>query len=174
MSGAKAGRFQYFAYGSNLHPQRLLGRAPSARVEVTAVLPGHLLRFHKLGRDGSAKCNAYCTGDSRHRVHGAVYSIDERHRSALDRAESCGVGYDARVVSLLSGGHHILAMTYIARQSAVKSGIRPFDWYLDFVLTGARYHDLPEDYMVGLAETGFQPDSDPERSALNYAIMRHL
>ena len=50
----------YFAYGSNLSSARMAARVPSARVVARAQLPGHALRFHKVGRDGSAKCDA-CT-----------------------------------------------------------------------------------------------------------------
>ena len=48
----------YFAYGSNLHPERLRERVPSAESLGVARLEAHVLRFHKRGRDGSGKCDA--------------------------------------------------------------------------------------------------------------------
>ena len=65
--------FLYFAYGSNLHPARLAARTPSCHALGRAVLARHVLRFHKRGRDGSAKCDAWFTGDPTDRLYGVVY-----------------------------------------------------------------------------------------------------
>ena len=44
---------RYFAYGSNMSIARLSERAPSAEVIGVARLRSHVLRFHKVGTDGS-------------------------------------------------------------------------------------------------------------------------
>ena len=49
---------KYFAYGSNLHPQRFQERVPSGKFLALAALTRHTLLFHKRGQDGSSKCNA--------------------------------------------------------------------------------------------------------------------
>jgi gamma-glutamylcyclotransferase len=47
----------YLAYGSNLHPLRLMQRVSSAKVEDVIELPGRQGNFHKRSPDGSGKCN---------------------------------------------------------------------------------------------------------------------
>ena len=82
------GRSLYFAYGSNMATERLRARVPSARLMGSAVLAGHALRFHKPGsNDGSAKCDAACTGDAADTVFGALYSIDTTELVLLDKFE---------------------------------------------------------------------------------------
>lgn len=174
MTAAAADTFLYFAYGSNLHPERLRRRAPSAQAIGTAELPGHELCFRKQGRDGSAKCDARQTGDPRHTVHGVVYRIEERHRAELDRAESRGVGYEARIVALRIGARQLHAWTYRARDTAVVSRLRPFDWYLDYVVAGARYHGLPRSYIAALLRVASMQDPVERRGALNRAILGRM
>jgi hypothetical protein len=166
--------FLYFAYGSNLHPRRLRERSPSASVIGPALLPGHRLRFHKLGLDGSAKCDARHTGNPDHMVQGVVYRIEERHRTELDRAESLGTGYDARLVELRSDRGSLSAWCYHACDEAIVGGLRPFDWYLDYVVAGARHHGLPEHYIDALKQVPSRPDPQASRSALNRAILADL
>jgi hypothetical protein len=157
LNGA-ASHFLYFAYGSNLYPPRLSARAPSARALGKAVLDAHALLFHKLGRDGSGKCDAYRSGDPRDRVHGAVYRLAEADRGALDRAESRGVGYDACTVSVWHRGKQVTVWTYRALPQAIAPELIPFDWYLELVLAGARLHRLPATYVARLEGVRARPD----------------
>ena len=173
MTRDRTDRFLYFAYGSNLHPARLRLRTPSARACTRAELPGYSLRFHKLGRDGSAKCNALRTGDPEHRVHGVVYSIARRERPELDRVESAGVGYDPLLLRVRAGDSALRVWTYCARDTAVVEGIVPFDWYVDFVIAGARFHELPGDYIAALECIEARRDPDERRSTRNRAILQH-
>lgn len=55
---------KYFAYGSNMSLLRLWQRVPSAVRIGVFTLQGHQLRFHKLGKDGSGKCDAYQTNNT--------------------------------------------------------------------------------------------------------------
>jgi gamma-glutamylcyclotransferase len=171
-SGRESAHFLYFAYGSNLHPVRLSRRTPSARVVGSAVLLGHALRFHKLGRDGSGKCDAHPTGNPSDRVHGAVYRIDERERGILDQAESLGIGYDACRVEVLTAHGGLEVWTYLARDELKVPDIRPFHWYLDFVIAGARFHALPEAYVSLIEATASIRDPEGERARSNRAILR--
>lgn len=51
---------KYFAYGSNMCSGRLSERVSCTFVAV-ARLAGHQLRFHKVSKDGSSKCDAFHT-----------------------------------------------------------------------------------------------------------------
>lgn len=65
----------YFAYGSNMDTQRLRFRTPGCKVIAVATLVGHVLRFHKSSKDGSAKCDAFSTGNPTDLVAGVLYTI---------------------------------------------------------------------------------------------------
>ena len=73
----------YFAYGSNLHPVRLLERVPSAQL-VGGMLSWsqHRLAFHKKSQDGSSKCNLVHTGEESDEVYGAIYQMDSAHKAS--------------------------------------------------------------------------------------------
>ena len=49
----------YFAYGSNLHPMRLMERVPSAKFVGTVEIKKYRLTFHKKSIDDSSKCNMF-------------------------------------------------------------------------------------------------------------------
>ena len=55
---------RYFAYGSNMSSRRLRERMPGARAESRAILPCHRLAWHKIGKDGSGKCDIVADQDS--------------------------------------------------------------------------------------------------------------
>ncbi len=165
----------YFAYGSNLHPVRLRQRAPSAAVVGAAALAGHRLAFHKLGRDGSGKADARDSGDPTDRVWGVIYWISLADRQTLDRCEGLGVGYARHEVDLaLRGGGLVRACSYFALDAAIRPGLRPFTWYRDLIVRGARHHQLPADYRATLEAVAADPDPDPERHRRHMAIAARL
>lgn len=152
-----AQRNRYFAYGSNLHPARLVERLGRVRLLSVAQLDEHALVFHKQGRDGSGKCDIVrAPGD---RVFGALYELSREALLQLDRIE--GRGYQrelVRVVTWPAGAIHD-AWTYRARPVARNLGLQPAGWYSDLVLAGARYHELPQDYIARLAEVPARLDT---------------
>ena len=159
----------YFSYGSNMSSRRLARRVASARFVAVARLPGHELRFHKIGRDGSGKCDVLLTGDHGSLVYGVVFDIPTREKSILDGYEGLGAGYDEKRVSLLTdGGEELRALTYYATR--IDPALRPFHWYRNHVLAGAREHGLPADYIAGIEALVTIADPDPARHALESAI----
>jgi hypothetical protein len=161
----------YFAYGSNMHAGRLRERVPSCAFRTVATLPGHALRFHKRGRDGSAKCDAYASGRPTDAVHGVVFALAAAERPALDRAE--GSGYRAAPVLLhTSSGATLTAYTYLAVPAAIDAALLPFRWYLDLVVAGAQAHALPAAYVAWLAATPACADPDTQRAARHARLLR--
>jgi len=160
---------RYFAYGSNLSLARLRARVPSARRLGSGALYRHELRFHKAGRDGSAKCDAWASGDPGHAVHGALFAICPTQKYLLDRAEGLGHGYaECRVRVRLAGGAEVDAFTY--RALRLDDSLQPYSWYLDHVLIGARESGLPEAYIRRIEGTAAVADTDRERDARERAI----
>lgn len=162
------GSFRYFAYGSNMAIERLHRRTPSAVLLEVACLREHELRWHKPGRDGSGKCDAFFTGDPLHRVWGAIFEISNDERPSLDRVEHLGIGYESRTVQVQgpNGSHEVMA--YCALQFA--TNLRPFDWYKNYVLHGSRQLRLPADYVDAIRRVDAIPDPDPERRRLHRSI----
>jgi gamma-glutamylcyclotransferase len=161
----------YFAYGSNMSRRRLTARTPSAERLGTCWLHSHQVRFHKIGWDGSAKCDAFHTRDQQDRVWGVLYRLDPAEKPILDRIEGLGSGYEIKTVELASSdGRTVRAFTYYA--TAIDASLRPFDWYLHHVLQGAQDARLPEDYVRALAITEMHRDPDRQRAAREFALHR--
>ena len=164
----------YFAYGSNMSIRRLRTRVPSASRVGPGVLEGHRLRFHKVGRlDGSGKCDAVATGGDSHRVHGVVFRVTQADKLMLDRIEGLGRGYAEKRVSVrLAGGGTLDAYTYLATR--IDPALKPFSWYKEHVLRGARENRLPTAYVSGIEAVEAVEDPDRERHAAEMAVYRRL
>ena len=161
----------YFAYGSNMSLRRIHCRVPSAQRVTTATLAAHRLTFHKVGRDGSAKCDIAPGRHAADQVHGVVYRMDPQHRAALDLAEGLGSGYEVKTVELISDDQaRISAFTYFATH--IDIALRPYAWYLQHVLYGARENGLPDHYVARIAATETIDDPDHTRARAELEIHR--
>lgn len=160
---------KYFAYGSNLLTGRLTDplRAPSAVALGVASAPGFVMRFHKIGTDGSGKCTLIPTGDDADVVYGVLYEFAPVDLPRLDREEGVHLGGYARssVRVRLLDGKTAEAMTYIAGDRYLDATCVPFDWYRDLVVAGAREHGLPPAYVRELERPAAAPDPDATRAA---------
>jgi hypothetical protein len=164
-------RLLYFAYGSNLHPLRMAQRVPSASPLGRGQLRSHRLALHKCGRDGSGKCDAFRTGQPKDLVLGGVYRIARRDLPALDREEDLGRGYDRLSLPVFLRGRRRMVLTYLARSEAVRPGLGPLDWYLGYVVEGARRWRLPGRYVRRIAAEHALRDPVVPRRLRNRGIM---
>lgn len=139
---------KYFAYGSNMCSGRLRARVTCSFI-TTAKLVGYQLRFHKVSRDGSSKCDAFRTDHQNDAIWGVVFDIPDAEKAALDRHEGRGNGYDDIMIMVeAKDGGRMKVITYIAATDAIREGLAPYTWYKAFVEAGAREHDLPQDYVA--------------------------
>lgn len=159
----KPGNRVYFAYGSNLHPLRLRERVPSAQLLGAASLHGHVLAYGKRGIDGSGKCTTRPGARGTDRVLGALFSVRDDELHVLDAAE--GPDYQRKTALFTLATRSIEAFYYEAREHALDDKLRPFDWYRDLVVAGARFHGLPTDYVAMLQAVVTQHDPDAQRVA---------
>lgn len=157
-----------FAYGSNMSRRRLQARVPSARFFTVAELPGHRLRFHKHAHDGSAKCDAEETGSLEDRVIGVIYEIADEEKPDLDGHEALGFGYEQKMVELETPWGHAQAWMYYATR--LTSTLKPYHWYKEHVLAGARENGLPADYIASIEVVESTEDLDTRRSQRELAI----
>lgn len=159
----------YFAYGSNMSLARLQARVPSAKRIGLYRLQAHELRFHKDGRDHSAKCDALYTGDVEHVIFGALFVMDGRDKPALDEVEGVGYGYEEKAVQVSDDkGELVEAFTYIATH--IDKSLKPYSWYLNHVLIGAREIQVPDWYLRQLESIPSMQDDDLERDSAQRAI----
>ena len=162
-----------FAYGSNLSIPRIEARVGAVSPIAVGRLAAHRLRFHKIGRDGSGKADAFATGDGADAVWGVVYELSASAKRRLDRFEGLGAEYlEAEVVVATAQGD-IACHVYRAHPLRVDDSLLPFDWYHRFVLHGARSHGLPEDYVTALARTPVRVDPDRTRAERALALLEN-
>jgi len=160
----------YLAYGSNMAAARLQQRIPSARRLGVVRLPGHRLTFDNYStKDGSGKCDALCTGGPNDLVFAVLYRIDPDAKPILDGYEGLGVEYrDAFLEVEAPDGRRVDALIYYATN--LKSGLRPYHWYQQHVLYGARENQLPEDYVADIERVVSILDPDQERAEREIGI----
>jgi gamma-glutamylcyclotransferase len=164
----------YFAYGSNLHPFRLIERVPSARLIGMVELADHRLRFHKRSQDGSSKCNLIQTGSESDRVYGAMYDIDPAQKQALDRVEGNGCGYLDHHISLRHQGRTYTCLTYFAQQAYIVDDLKPYHWYKHLVVLGAKYLQFPDAYVCSIESVESVEDPDEKRKRVNEALIEKI
>ncbi|WP_088332858.1 gamma-glutamylcyclotransferase family protein [Lacimicrobium sp. SS2-24] len=162
----------YFAYGSNMSWQRFGARlSPIQRVGV-AQLYGFALRFHKVGSDGSAKCNAWCTGEENDTLWGVLYQLQAGQLEILDDIEGNGQGYNRRTVAVYQSHERIETQIYVATH--IDESLQPFDWYVQHVLSGARQNNLPAEHQNLIVQTPSIEDPDRARFQREIAIYDNL
>lgn len=162
----------YFAYGSNMSIKRLTQptRVPSARKICVGTLPCHRLIFHKKSKDGSAKCDAFHSridGDS---VQGVLFEIPESEKKQLDRAEGLGFGYEEKCITVSTETGERKAIIYLATE--IDHNLKPYSWYKDHVLIGAKENNLPPDYISSIEKIEAMPDQDKKRETEELKIYR--
>ena len=155
----------YAAYGSNLHPVRLLTRLPGSRFLGAAAIASKKLRFHKRSQDGSGKCNIVA-GDSS--IHVAVYEINGQEKAQLDQIEGVGSGYCVETIEAPGFG---MCFTYVAVPSYIDNKLRPYSWYKELVLVGCEALEFPIDYIAMIRNVAAIDDPDKERCAANMQLV---
>ena len=158
----------YFAYGSNMSHPRLLDRLPNVELLGLGCLSQHQFRFHKRGRDGSAKADAHFTGNNNDSIYGVLYKLEESDLLVLDEIEDCGVGYERKRVEVRFSDQFLVASTYIALH--IDRSLKPFHWYRQHVIHGAEQAGLPEQYVKHLKRLEYLQDRDHDRALRELAI----
>ena len=174
--------FLYFAYGSNMSERRLRKRVPSAKVIGTGALNNHCLTFHKRSKDGSGKCTVECCESDK--VYGVLFKINKEEKKCLDDAEGKvkddrKKGYKKITVKIeiwdskcskYACGEKKTAKTYQATPVSINRELKPYSWYKQHVLIGAKEQKLPKRYIDYLIAVDADDDSCKEREACELAI----
>jgi AIG2 family protein len=162
----------YLAYGSNLHPVRLRERVPSAELLDVVELKHYRLSFQKRGQDGSSKCNLTRTGEESDGVYGAIYQIDSAHKPILDRFE--GNGYHDSQLTVEFHGQKYSCLTYLAQPSYIENSLKPFHWYKELIVLGAKHLQFPIAYIRSIESIESVEDPDEERRIQHQGLIERI
>lgn len=146
-------RVVYFAYGSNMSKERLQepDRAPSAKPLGRAKLPNKRLVCNKKSTDCSGKANLIDSAEDT--VWGVLYEIDSAELDKLDGAES---GYRRMSLDVITDqDSSVKAYVYVS--SELTEDARPYDWYKNLMVEGAREHGLPASWVEYLEQLPSKP-----------------
>ncbi len=168
-------KFLHFGYGSNMLLKKLQNdgckdkhrRCPTAEKKSNCKIKKHRLRFWKKSKDGSGKCYIEYTGNDEDVVYGVLFYIDEIDHGYLSREEgatSQNSGYKEEKVSVITVDGEVEAFTYtINGEDKIDKTRKPYHWYKEQVVQGAKERGLPEGYIKKIDDVESIPDQDPER-----------
>lgn len=162
----------YLAYGSNLHPRRLEARIGAVELLGVAALPGWTLRFDKRGGDGSAKANLHAAPGTERVARAAAYAVRAEQVSRLDVFEGCGRGYETMPMTVRVGHEELSAFTYLAPSQWISADLLPFDWYVDLIVSGARFHGFDQAYVREISQHAAREDPDRARARRELTEMK--
>jgi gamma-glutamylcyclotransferase (GGCT)/AIG2-like uncharacterized protein YtfP len=151
----------FFAYGSNMDPNRMAGRAPSARVVGPARLDGFRLAFSVFSTkwEGGA---ANLELDDHGRVWGVVWDVPDSEVHGLDAFHGHPTYFRREDVVVELGEEPVIAWTYrVAHQTG--SYVRPTDAYLNMMRAAIRLQGLPPE-ALDLLDEAARPKGRPSIS----------
>ncbi len=151
----------YFAYGSNMNPDRVRQRKMSFESAASGHLFDYSLRFNKrsVKYPGAASANVMALANGV--TEGVIYRLAEPVQiEMMDPYEGYPVRYTRTALPIVTESGVVDAWVYIANEAHVAEGLAPARWYLNHLLAGRDY--LSEPYFESLSQTNCLLDSDIE------------
>lgn len=141
----------YFAYGSNMNPERMRQRGVGFSELCAARLPGMRLSFNKRAHQNPAMAYANIARAPGQEVQGVLYRLSTPAEiTRLDPFEGTPCRYSREVFVLeCEGGERVPAWVYVANPAWVANGLQPARWYLEHLLAGQPW--LSPDYHRAIA-----------------------
>lgn len=142
----------YFAYGSNLRKEQMNKREVIIYESHKGFIKDYKLEFNKKSIDGSSKANiTKAIGEI---VWGVCFELDAGGFENLRNHEK---GYKELEVTVYNENQEILftAKTFVSNKTCDKL---PTKEYLDRIITGAKQHELPKDYINTLEKQPICPE----------------
>ena len=125
----------YFAYGSNMNPERMTGRGVYFNARLAGVLPNHRLAYNKQGNSGQLFANADRAEGQQCR--GLLYRLDRAGLRRLDGCEGAPVHYVRERRSIeVPGGSAVEAWVYFATPAKITCEGTPSAAYRSHLLRG--------------------------------------
>ncbi|NPB05294.1 MAG: gamma-glutamylcyclotransferase [Aquificae bacterium] len=142
-------RSYYFAYGSNLNPERMTERGVKFYSFKRAFLKNFRLTFDKVCRTFPPSFGCATIRPSfGTKVEGLLYEVDfGQATSRLDRFEAFPDHYGRTFLEvLLPSGEKVWAFTYLAAPDKLKEGLKPHPDYLAHLLKACELGLLSPEY----------------------------
>jgi gamma-glutamylcyclotransferase (GGCT)/AIG2-like uncharacterized protein YtfP len=146
LEGVEVNKYNYFAYGSNMDEKRLRERIGEFERGKIAYLQRYRLVFDK-SADSPQVGFANIISDKEKVVIGVLYELNHNQLQILDDYE--GVAHNqykrSSVKVIDERKQSIEAMTYLATDCGID--LKPYNWYLDYLIKGAEQHKFPNEYL---------------------------
>lgn len=166
---------KYFAYGEMMFSPQLIHIVSDVKCLGVAKVMGYRMYFHSRGlNDPSGKCNIVPVKDADSEIYGVLYEIPVSQRCLLDKAEGLGYGNQETTLKVFPANPEdkdnaipasgVYAFTYIAHKDNVFEDLVPYSWYKEIIISGAKEHHLPADYIHYLEQFASTPDPNVQRA----------
>ena len=143
---------RYFAYGSNMNPERMAGRGLKVVNAKAGYLEGFKLCFNKQSRYCAEEARANIGYDPSGRVEGVVYELASASEIyKLDPHEGTPLYYSRERFSVMTETGLVSAWVYVANPAVIAEHVLPPRWYLEHLLAGVDY--LSVSYLSALEKT---------------------
>ncbi|MBX3043254.1 MAG: gamma-glutamylcyclotransferase [Ignavibacteriae bacterium] len=141
----------YFAYGSNMNPERMKGRNINFSSRKFAKLIDYKLVFNKKSKYGDFTF-ANIVKSNNDYVEGALYEFPDIDIIHLDNEEGYPNQYDKKLVQVTDLENNLIeATTYIANKEKIVNALKPKKEYLYHLLAGRDI--LTDEYYAQLSKT---------------------
>lgn len=127
----------YFAYGSNMDPQRLDERRVEFTERQAGLLSGWRLVFDKRSKNDPTIGFANIVRDADFVVEGILYCLGPVGLERLDQFEKTPEHYERVVLEIASDRGHVDAWVYVATDEWRSPGLRVDPGYLQRLVTGS-------------------------------------
>lgn len=151
----------YFAYGSNMNPERVRGRNMQFDQHHAGTLHDFRLAFNKrsVKFPGAASANVMVHRGAK--TEGVVYKLQHPDQiSLMDPYEGYPIRYSRQALPIVCGNSLVDAWVYIANDEFVTTGLKPARWYLEHLLAGKEF--LTRSYFQQLTTVECLPNSHIE------------
>ena len=145
-----------------MDPSQLNNKKIKMRNPRVGKLEGYQFAFTKksnwdsklsLGSRINGKANISENNDSM--VWGVLLDLTESEVEKMDDSEGTESGhYFRKTVEVITDSGIVKAITYVAHDDKLIPNTAPLEWYLNHVLDGAKYHNLPDDYIESIQAMG--------------------
>ncbi len=131
---------RYFAYGSNMNPERVRERGLQVLRAEPARLHGFRLLFDKHAREHEGTGHANVVYAPSEVVEGVLYWLAGAAEIVkMDPFERAPVSYSREVVEVATAAGRIATWTYFANPAVRRAGLKPQRSYMNHLLAGAPY-----------------------------------
>lgn len=151
----------YFAYGSNMNPNRVRGRKVQFDHHRAGTLHDFRLVFNKRSVKFPGAASANVMAEEGAATQGVVYRLQTPEQiTMMDPFEGYPTRYSRQALQIECGKQLVKAWVYIANDEFVTTGLKPARWYLEHLLAGKEF--LTTAYFEQLMTVECLPDSHIE------------